>query len=423
MEIALHNPGRKVALIGTCLFLCTAYLSFCTRGFLAEYFSNQPDLLSLERAVALQPTNASYWHVLGRYHLFVDQEPSAAIPMLRAAVKLNPHDADYWLDLSTAYQVLGEKQSQMSAIQRAVAANPRSPDIAWQAANLYWAEGDGAKALGQFRIVAENDPYLVGAVLERCWRIQPDASLLLANVLPRRADIYSVFLELLISKNQAAAAATIWTQLAELQAPVSRRYVFEYVHYLIDQKEVGQARRVWRDAADLADLSGYQPSGDNFVVNNDFSMPVLNGGFDWLYQKMPGVTLAIDPVEAHSGPQSLLIDLDSSGMEDAGIRQLIPVEANTTYDFSAYFKSENIEGAGGPRFLLQDAFSGTTYFTSDDLKDADFWKETIGSFTTAADAKLVVLRVGRVPANNAIRGKLWIGGLRVAKHRSAAGVS
>ena len=33
-----------------------------------------------------------------------------------------------------------------------------------------------------------------------------------------------------------------------------------------------------------------------------------------------------------------------------------------------------MEGAGGPRFVLQDLYTGTVYFTSDLLKNADFWK-------------------------------------------------
>ncbi len=146
---------------------------------------------------------------------------------------------------------------------------------------------------------------------------------------------------------------------------------------------------------------------------------MLNGGFDWLYEKSPDVSLALDPTEPHSGQSSLSIAFDSRGIEDAGIRQLIPVEPNARYEFSAYFKAENMQGAGGPRFTIQDQFTGTAYFASDELKNADFWKRVGGAFDTAPDAKLVVLRIQRVPAGNAIRGKLWIDGIRLVQEQLA----
>jgi len=421
MQIALHSTVRKIVFLGSALLLCTAYLNICTRQFLATHFSEKPDLRSLERAVALEPMNADYRNILGRYHLFIDQNPATATSLLQSAIRLNPYRAIYWLDLSTAYQLLRQEQQETNAIEKALATDPRTPETAWQAANRFWAQGNVDKALREFRVVAENDPILLGATLERCWRIQPDANFLLSNVLPRRVDVYSNFLEFLISKNQPAAAAATWTQLAQLHSAVSTRYIFEYIHYLISQKEIDQALRVWQDGANLAELSAYQPSARNRVINSDFSLPVLNGSFDWLYDNTPGVALAIDPTEGHSAQQSLSIEFNSGGLPDAGIRQLIPVEPNTDYDFSGFFKTENIEGAGGPRFQLQDAFSGLSYFESEDLKDADFWKRVGGTFTTASDAKLLLLRIGRVPANAAIRGRLLLDGLRLAERHPVAG--
>jgi len=222
-------------------------------------------------------------------------------------------------------------------------------------------------------------------------------------------------LDFLISRNEPAAAARVWAQMVQLQRRVDIPHIFEYVRYLIKRREVAQAHQAWRQAASLADLSRYQSSPENLVVNGDFSLPVLNGGFDWLYEKSPDVSLSLDSTELHSGHRSLSIVFDSRGIEDAGIRQLIPVEPNTRYEFSAYFKSEGLEGAGGPRFLLEDGFASSNYFASEELKDADFWKYVGGTFSTGADTKLLVLRIQRVPAGNAIRGKLWIGSVRLAQ--------
>jgi hypothetical protein len=421
MQIALENPSRKRFFLGMCILGCITYLTFSTREFLAMHFSEQPDLTSLQNAIAIEPANAAYWHNVGRYHLFVKQQPAAALSFLRSAVSLNPHRADYWFDLSTAYQLLDEKKEQSNALERAIQADPTTPEVAWQAGNLYWLEGKPDKALSEFGLVAKNDPHLLNAALERCWRIRPDAVALLNNVLPQKADVYSAFLEFLISNGESAPAAAVWRRLAQLQLPVGTRSVFAYVQYLINHRQIEQAQRVWRDAANLADLSAYQSSSENLVVNNNFSAPVLNAGFDWLYQSQDGVTLTLDPSEAHSAPQSLAIAFDSGRLEDTGIRQRIPVEPDTAYEFSAYFKSENLEGAGGPRFVLQDALTGTTLFSSDELKDADLWKEVRGTFITNPDTRLLILRIARVPPDNAIRGRLWIDGVRLVKTQASAG--
>ncbi len=413
MTIAIRSPARKTVFLATCLMLTTVYIGFVVRGFIADRFSAKLDLTSLQTAATLEPENGDYQYRLGEYFLQTQQSPRTAIPFIKSAAALNPYDARYWLALSRTYRRLNDDDHQKDALQHATTADPSNPDVAWDEANFYWSRGETDEALREFRIVLENDPYLPPAALEACWRIKPDVKTLLRAVVPRNADIYSTFFELLISKNEPDAAATVWSEMLELHQPVDRRYVFEYVRYLISRRQGGQAQQVWEQSTNLCDLSEYQPSAENRVVNGDFSLPVLNGGFDWTYEKLSDVSLALDSTESHAGHRSLSIVFDSHGMGDVGIRQLIPVAPNTNYDFSAYFKSQALEGAGGPRFVLEDHFNGKSYFASDELKNADEWKEVEGTFSTGVDASLLVLRVQRMPAGTAIRGKLWISDIRL----------
>lgn len=419
MKIALQSPVRKIIFLGACLALTVVYVGLVANQFVADHFSTKLDLASLQMAARLEPGNADYKYRLGHYFLQTQQEPQSAAQFFKAATALNPYHASYWLELSRTYQRLADSDRQKNALQRAIAADPSTPEVAWEAANFYWTLGETDKALQEFRVVLKNDPYLPPAALERCWRIKPDIDALLRDVVPSNADVYSSFLDFLISRNEPAAAAKVWTQIVQLQHPVETRHIFDYVRYLIDRREVAQAHQAWRQAANLSDLSAYQSSPENLVVNGDFSLPVLNGGFDWLYEKSPDVSLALDPTESHSGHHSLSIAFDSRGIEDAGIRQLIPVEPNTKYEFSAYFKSQDLQGAGGPRFLLEDRFSRANYFASEELKDADFWKQSGGTFSTGPDTQLLVLRIQRVPPGNAIRGKLWIADVQLTQRHLA----
>ena len=155
-------------------------------------------------------------------------------------------------------------------------------------------------------------------------------------------------------------------------------------------------------------------------MNGTFGLDILNGGFDWQYLKQPGVSLALDPSAFHGGYRSLSITFDGPGVTDAGIYQFIAVQPNTEYEFSGYFKAGEIEGAGGPRFAIHDVYSTKTYFESDDLKDAEFWKPVNADFTTGPETKLLVLRVARVPAGSPIRGKLWIDDFQLVQKQSGS---
>jgi hypothetical protein len=163
----------------------------------------------------------------------------------------------------------------------------------------------------------------------------------------------------------------------------------------------------------MASLQAYEPSSANLLVNGDFSLEMLNGGFDWVHQKIDGVSLALDPSEAHSSSRSLRISFDGPGIRDAGISQVVAVEPNTSYEFSASYKAEDMEGAGAMQFAIQDAYKETSFFMSEDLRDADFWKKTGGAFTTGPDTELVMVRIVRVPPGSPIRGKLWIDGMQL----------
>jgi len=154
------------------------------------------------------------------------------------------------------------------------------------------------------------------------------------------------------------------------------------------------------------------------MANGNFDLNVLNAGFDWQYQKQASVHLTFDTGDHHAGRRSLQITFDGPGINDAGIYQLIPVQPNTTYAFSGYYKNEEMEGAGGPHFTIQDAYSQAVYYESDELKNSGFWKSADGDFTTGADCKLVVLHVRRLPEGSPMRGTLWVGDFHLVQKSS-----
>ena len=419
MKIPLNSPVRKRLIAAVAIVFALAYLGLAARELVAYWLGNRTQLNSLKAAAWLDPGNAEYRNRVGRYYDLVSRDPLTAIQNYKAATLLNPHSARLWFDLARAYQVLGDTANQTFALERAIHADSMTPDVAWEAANLYLVQGENEKALREFRVVMANDTSLAATSIGFCWRINPDVDLLLRDVVPPTADAYIAFLNLLQVKGEAAGTVKVWNALIGTHQPFEPRFAYDYIRFLIQQKEVDQAVAVWQQTAKRFGLTSYLSSPGNLVANGTFSLDVLNAGFDWQYQKQSGVKLELDPSDFHAGRRSLMITFDGPGINDAGIYQYVPVQPSTTYDFSAFYKNKgDLEGAGGPHFTITDMYSQANYYESDVLRDAGFWKSVDGEFTTSADCKLVVLHVQRLPAGSPIRGKLWIDDLHISRKPS-----
>jgi len=417
MAIPLSNQRRWQFAAGVAFVGCV-YIFLTGTEYAASVFASRVELPSLERAVRLSPGNADYRHRLGRYFAFVAADPQSAIESLQAAVGLNPHDARYWFDLAAAYQVTGDLTGQRAALNRALQAEPTAPDVAWEAANFFLIDGDIDRALREFHVVIENDVSLVDAALRACWRVRPDPDALLRDVVPARTDSLIAFLSLLTSKQETEGTIKTWQRLAQLHQKFQNRYLYEYVRYLIAMRRPDAAMSAWEQTAGILGLSAYLPTDDNLVVNGDFSLDILNGGFDWTYVNRTGVQPLLDASDFRQGHRSLSLTFEGPGINDAGIQQLIPVRGATTYDFSAYYKSADFEGAGGPQIVLRDAYTGAPLFASDPLNDSDFWKEVHSKVTTPDSTTLLVLAIERFPAGSPIRGKLWLGDFELSPENS-----
>ncbi|MFI5113774.1 MAG: tetratricopeptide repeat protein, partial [Terriglobales bacterium] len=304
MLISLEGRRRWLFSVSMILLAC-AYLFLTGREFAASVFAARPDRASLERAVRLSPGNADYRHRLGRYFAFVAFDPHSAVASLQSAVALNPHQARYWFDLATARGVTGDSAGQREALERAVEAEPTAPEVAWEAASFFLVEGDTDRALREFRVVVENDPYLPASALQTCWRVRPDTDALLRDLVPPRPDSLLIFLSLLMSKGETDGTVKVWDRLLQLHQKFDAHYLFDYVRYLILARRPDAALAAWEQAVGVLDLAAYLPNPDNLVVNGDFSLDVLNGGFDWTYQNQAGVRLLLDPSDFHTGRRSL----------------------------------------------------------------------------------------------------------------------
>jgi hypothetical protein len=418
MQIELRSPLRKFFLGLVCLVFAGLYLQWALRAYLASHRAGVPDSAHLEKAIWLEPSNAEYRDLFGRNLSLSGTSLDEAIANYRIAVQLNPYVARYWLDLAGAYQIAGRTREQEASVEQAAEADRTTPHVAWEAANFFLVQGDREKALRYFRVVLANDPDpdTVDSALRLCWQATEDDNQILAQALPPRPDLYLSFLQLLVHKQQTTAAKNVWNRLIGLNQTFSTKLAFPYFGFLIAKQEVAAAQTAWQQLADLdRSIQPYLPSRENLVVNGGFEEDVLNGGFDWWYQSNPHVALAIDTSRFRSGTRSLSITFDGRNPGDAGIFQFILVKPNTGYEFSAEYRTEDIESASGPRFAIVDAYTKASYVLTDDVLDTNPWRVQKARFQTGPNTNLVLLTIVRQPAGPLIRGKLWIDDLRLVE--------
>jgi tetratricopeptide (TPR) repeat protein len=408
MEVNLSSKWRKALFAFVCVAGAGLYLGAVSRHYAASRLAGRLDPQSLARAARLEPGNAEPRWELGRYSLFVSQEPATAVSNLEKAVTINPHVARYWLDLAAAYQVAGDAARQRFALEQALAAEPTAPDVAWEAANFYLVQGDVGRALALFRVVMANDPQQLDPALRLCWRATRDVNRLLAQAVPPAPAAYFAFLNLLTGEAETAPAEAVWKQLAGLGQQFPAADAFPFFDYLIAKHQTAAAVQVWQQLLERnRDLEAYVQA-DNLVVDGGLEKDFLNAGFDWRYAANGAVQLSVDTNEFHGGNQSLRLSFSGPPVSDAGIFELVAVQPGTNYRFRAYTKAEDIESASGPRLAVVDAYSGQSYVLTDDSLGTTGWREQAADFRTGAETSLLIVKVTRVPGDPLIKGKFWV---------------
>src|SRR6266404_8619930 len=125
MHVKFNSALQRLFSAAICLVAVGLYVASVATHYVAYRLSTSLDRGCLNRASKLEPWNAESRWKLGRYALFVAQEPTDAVSNLEAAVSLNPHLARYWLDLAGGYQLTGNVQRQRSALEQALRADPK----------------------------------------------------------------------------------------------------------------------------------------------------------------------------------------------------------------------------------------------------------------------------------------------------------
>ena len=406
-----HGSLRRALLFITCVVTVTGYSWFAIKEYRAERFGEHSDHASIERAIALEPQDASYHDLLCRSMIFVSQEPERAINECKKASELNPYNSSIWLDLAQAYYSASNLQLNNASLRRALAVDPTTPDTTWNVANFLLIQGKTSDALDQFSIVLREEPSLAPAALNICWSSLHDITRI-QSILPPNPAVYLDLINLLLSNGEPSAAHQVWSSLIALDTTFDYHRGLFYIDSLLRSGDVLQAHEAWKQLSSRSKaLQAYsQPS--NLVTDASFSQEILNSGFDWRYTPRPQIAVALDRADFHSGDRSLRLMYGGSG-SDAGIFQYIAAQANTQYRLSAWVKSEHLETANGPMLALLDDSDNAIHSFTEETANTTPWHRVETELRTGPKTRLLILAILRRPGETRIQGNFWVDDIKL----------
>jgi tetratricopeptide (TPR) repeat protein len=414
VNISLDSNPQRVLLLAFALAITMVFSYEGIRLALASHRIVSGDLPRIKNAVALEPGNAEYWDLMGRFLQFQLDEPnlSDAVASFAQATKLSPRTARYWMDLAISQEAMGQLDGARASFDHALAVYPASAQVHWEYGNFLLRQGQIEEALAQLRGAVASDPELTYIAITRVWRATKDPSRVI-SVVPRTADAYIQVVDFFADIHNLTPGLSAWSQLIALKQPLEISQTFQFFDELIREGRSSDAERAWPQALAACDLPHDPPPNGSAVWNGGFEQEIVNGGLDWRIQPLAGMALDYDDSIFHSGARSLRLDFEGGvNLDLSAPMEMVPVQPNRSYHFQGFMRTENITTESGLRFYVVDPQrQGAVLLTSDSLTGTHPWTELSGDVHTSPMTNFLVVQVRRVPSRlfeNKLGGSAWI---------------
>lgn len=328
-------------------------------------------------------------------NLPLDQQVQA-ISEYEKAVSLSPNDYRFWMALGTASEQAGDRVKAERALKQAVALAPAYAYPRWYLGNLLLRTGRYDEAFVELRIASEADVEFQPQQFNLIWEIygaDPEGS---KKAVGESSVTRAKFALYLVGREKYEEGLRLWDSLSADDKRANKETAETMVNSLVTKWRYHDALKVWNDIAPNEKFRAEVGS----VFDPGFEEASSYGSeatFGWQVTQVPQVQVGIDNVKSHSGINSLRLAFQvRSNIEDINVAQLVPVAANTEYDFEFYISTEKLE-TGGPTLvqIVDPTTSGVLVTSPGAPGGTSDWTRVALTFKTGDKTEAVLIRIVR----------------------------
>ncbi|HEU4711534.1 MAG TPA: tetratricopeptide repeat protein [Pyrinomonadaceae bacterium] len=420
IQVNTRNPVMRIGMIVLLIVLAIwSYyvVRWYTGNTLAEYFNtaqNNPQVAEL--AVSLAPKDPlTHWRMaqVSQKLLPLDQQ-GKSIEEYERAVSLSPNDYRFWMALGTAREQAGDSAKAEEALRRAVALAPSYAYPHWYLGNHLLRNARYDEAFRELRLAAEADTELEPQQFNFLWAIYSEDLESLKKAIGDNAQKRARFALYLLNLQRYEDGLRLWDSLSAEEKKASRDSGHLVVSNLINAHRYHDAVRVWNDIAPNERYLGEAGKvfDGSFEEAINYTPDMV---FGWQVKGAPQLQIGIDPTKSNGGVRSLRLAFQVRAKLDAvNVSQLVPVTADTEYEFEYFFTTEKLETGSAPLVQLLDAADGTVLASSPQAPSGSTpWTRLSLPFKTGGKTEAVTIKIVRMPCNEEenvicpIFGSIW----------------
>ena len=415
MTLALSTrASRGLLFVALAVFIFLSYFSI--RAALAAQAVELNSRSGYERAVRLEPGNARYWDLLGRFYQndFDQPDSNAALHAFLVSRSLDPLSADTLLDLATNYDEAGKVPEARAAYLDAKRVYPLSAEVHWRYGNFLLRQNEMDSAFSEIRRAVELDPKRGAEAFSRCRRVVADPNEVLDKAIPPIFESYMQILLDLTKENQVDLTLKVWSRANALPGIVRPEEIAVETNALVQSDRGEDAALFWQQVAQKLPNPIPQDTSGSVLWDGGFESGFFNGGLGWQFEpQIQSVRIALDKQEKHSGEQSLrLMFTGRTNISFSGVCHWVPVAPGTAYQFSAWVKTKSLTTEQGVRFSLFSFVNGKgSAAYSGELHGDQPWTNITLLWTAPFGSHFVRVCAARTPSEQAdgdIQGTAWI---------------
>jgi tetratricopeptide (TPR) repeat protein len=378
---------------------------------------------SLRLATRLNPRNSTYHVQLGRLYQYSieDPKPAEAIQQFQEAVKVNPYDPDAWINLAAAHEFQGETSSAEEDLRHASALAPNLPQFQWTIGNYFLLHGNTQEAFQHLRVVLAGSRQYDRTVFNVAWKASGNGEQILQELIPDNLPAEFSYLNYLVAEQRFPEAEAVWRRIVASPEGFKPQEASGYIDTLFKTGRAGAAYAVWSSLQGKG-LIQTSPGGpnQNLMTNGSFEDSLLNMGFGWRIQEVPGVYAGLDTATFHSPGHSLAVQFTGKkNLDYHQVFQFVRVSANHAYELEAFMKTQDITSDSGPRLEVVDAYDPRALdkFTPAMTGTSGGWNPLNMEFKTGPKTQLILVLLVRSPSSAdddpGISGRVWLDDVQI----------